>query len=154
MELSLFKGEKVVLIRKLDHNWFEGRLGAKKGIFPISYVEVLQEPGEYTGTRTISPKPPASPVFSSIISGSPPKSHEGPTFNTGLRPLQNKPPLHLDKIDAKSSLTQSLHIDTYNEPIPYRSLYAYIPQNEDELELKEGDTVGSNLPYSWREVFE
>ncbi|GFS83139.1 sorbin and SH3 domain-containing protein 1 [Nephila pilipes] len=140
-ELSLFKGEKVVLVRKLDHNWFEGRLGAKKGIFPISYVEVLQEPGEHTGTRTISPKPPASPVFSAIISGSPPKSHEGPTFNTGLRPLQNKPPLQLDKIEVRSPLTQSLHIDTYNEPIPYRSLYAYIPQNEDELELKEGDTV-------------
>ncbi|GFY68136.1 sorbin and SH3 domain-containing protein 1 [Trichonephila inaurata madagascariensis] len=152
MELSLFKGEKVVLIRKLDHNWFEGRLGAKKGIFPISYVEILQEPGEYTGTRTISPKPPASPVFSSIISGSPPKSHEGPTFNTGLRPLQNKPPLQLDKIEAKSSLTQSLHIDTYNEPIPYRSLYAYIPQNEDELELNEGDTNGTfrNLPWQLR----
>ncbi|GIY65673.1 hypothetical protein CDAR_81822 [Caerostris darwini] len=140
-ELSLFKGEKVVLMRRLDHNWFEGRLGAKKGIFPISYVEVLQEPGECIGPRTISPKPPASPVFSSLISGSPPKASEGPTFNTGLRPLQSKPPLHLEKSEAKSPLTQSLHIDTYNEPIPYRSLYAYSPQNEDELELREGDTV-------------
>ncbi|XP_055953205.1 vinexin-like isoform X5 [Argiope bruennichi] len=140
-ELSLFKGEKVVLIRRLDHNWFEGRLGAKKGIFPISYVEVLQEPGEFSGTRTASPKPPASPVFSSLISGSPPKTHEGPTFNTGLRPLQSKPPLQLEKSEARSPLTQSLHIDTYNEPIPYRALYAYKPQNDDELELKEGDTV-------------
>ncbi|CAL1298380.1 unnamed protein product, partial [Larinioides sclopetarius] len=140
-ELSLFKGEKVVLIRRLDHNWFEGRLGAKKGIFPISYVEVIEEPREFSGTRTISPKPPASPVFSSLISGSPPKTHEGPTFNTGLRPLQSKPPLQLEKSEAKSPLTQSLHIDTYNEPIPYRALYAYKPQNDDELELKEGDTV-------------
>ncbi|GBN25312.1 Sorbin and SH3 domain-containing protein 1 [Araneus ventricosus] len=140
-ELSLFKGEKVVLVRRLDHNWFEGRLGAKKGIFPVSYVEVLEEPREFSGTRTVSPKPPASPVFSSLISGSPPKSHEGPTFNTGLRPLQSKPPLQVEKSETKSSLTQSLHIDTYNEPIPYRALYAYKPQNDDELELKEGDTV-------------
>ncbi|GIX81729.1 hypothetical protein CEXT_372761 [Caerostris extrusa] len=99
-----------------------------------------EEPGECIGPRTISPKPPASPVFSSLISGSPPKAPEGPTFNTGLRPLQSKP-LHVEKSEAKSPLTQSLHIDTYNEPIPYRSLYAYSPQNEDELELREGDTV-------------
>ncbi|XP_035227912.1 sorbin and SH3 domain-containing protein 2-like isoform X3 [Stegodyphus dumicola] len=141
VELSLFKGEKVVLTRKVDQNWYEGRLGTKKGIFPISYVEVLQEPGECSlGSRSISPRPPASPVYSPIVNGSPPK-HEGPTFNTGLRPLQNKPPLNLEKLENKSSLTQSLHIDTYNEPIPYRSLYSYKPQNDDELELKEGDTV-------------
>ncbi|XP_071042633.1 vinexin isoform X4 [Parasteatoda tepidariorum] len=140
MELSLFKGEKVILLRKADRNWYEGRLGTKKGIFPVSYVQVLQEPGESPGPRAISPKPPASPVFP-IINGSPPKSNEGPTFNTGLRPNQEKPTLKLDKLDGKSSLTQTLHIDTYNEPIPYRSLYTYKPQNDDELELKEGDTV-------------
>ena len=141
IELSLFKGEKVILTKRMDQNWYEGRLGTKKGIFPVSYVNVLQEPGEHTyGSRAISPKPPASPVYSPIVNGSPPKV-EGPTFNTGLRPLQDKPPLNLDRLDNKSSLTQSLHIDTYNEPIPYRSLYSYKPQNDDELELKEGDTV-------------
>ncbi|XP_054717228.1 sorbin and SH3 domain-containing protein 1-like isoform X2 [Uloborus diversus] len=139
-ELSLFKGERVILTRKMDQNWYEGRLSTKKGIFPISYVEVLQEPGEYYGTRSVSPKPPASPVYP-LINGSPPKPYEGPTFNTGLRPLQNKPPLNVDRLESKSSLTQSLHIDTYNEPIPYKSLYSYKPQNDDELELKEGDTV-------------
>lgn len=32
----------------MDQNWYEGRLGMKKGIFPVSYVHVLQEPGEYS----------------------------------------------------------------------------------------------------------
>ena len=38
-------------------------------------------------------------------------------------------------------VNETLHIDTYTETIPYRALYNYRPQNEDELELKEGDTV-------------
>jgi hypothetical protein len=43
-------GELVVLTRRVDDNWFEGRIGNTKGIFPVSYVEVLSEPGEKPGT--------------------------------------------------------------------------------------------------------
>jgi len=39
----------VTLIRQVDKNWFEGRIGSRKGIFPSSYVEVISEPsGEST----------------------------------------------------------------------------------------------------------
>lgn len=41
VELSLNKGELVSLTRRVDPNWFEGRIGNRKGIFPISYVDVL-----------------------------------------------------------------------------------------------------------------
>jgi len=44
LELSLVKGELVVLTRRVDDNWFEGRIGNRKGIFPVSYVDVLSEP--------------------------------------------------------------------------------------------------------------
>ncbi|XP_013138913.1 PREDICTED: uncharacterized protein LOC106103651 isoform X1 [Papilio polytes] len=44
LELPLKKGEVVVLTRRIDHNWWEGRNGTKTGIFPDSYVTVLQEP--------------------------------------------------------------------------------------------------------------
>ena len=27
--------------KKLDENWYEGEVGGKVGIFPVSYVEVL-----------------------------------------------------------------------------------------------------------------
>lgn len=61
----------------------------------------------------------------------------------------------------KSPMSQALHIETQSDPIPwvvfdeniqkltdvfyflnrYRALYRYTPQNDDELELLEGDTV-------------
>ena len=49
MELSLIKGEIVVLTRRVDANWYEGRIGSRKGIFPATYVDVLLEPGETRG---------------------------------------------------------------------------------------------------------
>lgn len=39
-------GELVVLTRRVDNNWYEGRIGSRKGIFPVSYVTVLVEPGD------------------------------------------------------------------------------------------------------------
>ncbi len=42
-------GELVTLTRRVDKNWYEGRIGSRKGIFPASYVEVLAEPGEARG---------------------------------------------------------------------------------------------------------
>lgn len=47
LELSLVKGELVVLTRRVDDNWFEGRIGSRKGIFPVTYVEVIMEPGQH-----------------------------------------------------------------------------------------------------------
>lgn len=41
IELSLNKGELVSLTRRVDPNWFEGRIGNRKGIFPVTYVDVL-----------------------------------------------------------------------------------------------------------------
>ncbi len=35
-------------MRKLDNNWYEGRLNHIQGIFPGDYVEILREPkGKY-----------------------------------------------------------------------------------------------------------
>ncbi|KAI5631403.1 variant SH3 domain-containing protein [Phthorimaea operculella] len=44
LELPLKKGELVTLTRRIDHNWWEGRKESRTGIFPDSYVTVLQEP--------------------------------------------------------------------------------------------------------------
>ncbi|KAL0973931.1 hypothetical protein UPYG_G00213110 [Umbra pygmaea] len=43
VELSLRKGERVILLRQVDQNWFEGRIpdSTKQGIFPVSYVDVV-----------------------------------------------------------------------------------------------------------------
>jgi len=44
-----FLGELVNLTRRVDRNWFEGRIGSRKGIFPSSYIEVISEPSESRG---------------------------------------------------------------------------------------------------------
>lgn len=41
-ELSLRRGDIVYLLRRIDRNWFEGEHHGMTGIFPISYVEVLE----------------------------------------------------------------------------------------------------------------
>lgn len=42
---TCLSGELVVLSRRVDENWYEGRIGNRKGIFPVSYVDTLVEPG-------------------------------------------------------------------------------------------------------------
>lgn len=41
---ALLQGDKVILLRRLDNNWYEGRLNHLEGIFPASYVDTLREP--------------------------------------------------------------------------------------------------------------
>ena len=46
----------VTLIRRIDRNWFDGRIGNRKGIFPVSYVDVICEPGSTRGESIESEK--------------------------------------------------------------------------------------------------
>ncbi|KAF3423677.1 hypothetical protein E2986_12833 [Frieseomelitta varia] len=174
LELSLAKGELVVLTRRVDENWYEGRIGNRKGIFPISYVEVITEPGlrsatsfycfiprfnfrqKYTWILLIvetptQNKPVASPAAHSLLANGSAggKMSMGPhhympsipvNINTTQPHYNSLPRMGGSKLHI-SQLSETLHIDTHSEPIPYRALYNYRPQNEDELELKEGDTV-------------
>ncbi|KAL7305690.1 hypothetical protein TKK_0001947 [Trichogramma kaykai] len=151
LELSLTKGELVYLLRRVDDNWYEGRLGphGRKGIFPVSYVDVICEPGQRPETP-IQGKPVASPAAHSLLSNgsSGGKLSMGPHHYTpslpvninATQPHYNSLPRGGTKVNVES-LNEALHIDTHSEPIPYRALYNYRPQNADELELNEGDTV-------------
>eukprot|EP00102_Acyrthosiphon_pisum_P023784 XP_016660994.1 PREDICTED: sorbin and SH3 domain-containing protein 2 isoform X12 [Acyrthosiphon pisum] len=140
MELSLVKGELVVLTRRVDNNWYEGRIGSKKGIFPISYVTVLVEPGDHPNSSTSeSFKPVASPASHSLITSNPPKTQHMyqpdsyssmPTRSSGTQTKKQT-----------NNMNETLHVDVHSEPMPYRALYNYKPQNSDELELREGDVV-------------
>ncbi|XP_068114192.1 sorbin and SH3 domain-containing protein 1 isoform X8 [Hyperolius riggenbachi] len=46
VEMSFKKGERITLIRRVDENWYEGKISAtnRQGIFPVSYVDVLKRP--------------------------------------------------------------------------------------------------------------
>ncbi|XP_063444224.1 uncharacterized protein LOC134724854 isoform X3 [Mytilus trossulus] len=53
VELTLRKGDIVTLLRSVDENWYEGRVGNKQGIFPRSYIEVIFDPS----TPLVTPAP-------------------------------------------------------------------------------------------------
>ncbi|XP_068806466.1 sorbin and SH3 domain-containing protein 1 isoform X21 [Struthio camelus] len=46
VEMSFRKGERITLIRRVDENWYEGKISGtnRQGIFPVTYVEVLKRP--------------------------------------------------------------------------------------------------------------
>ncbi|XP_065086416.1 uncharacterized protein CAP isoform X8 [Ochlerotatus camptorhynchus] len=131
VELSLLKGELVTLTRRVDDNWFEGRIGNKKGIFPVSYVEVLTDIG---GEESYEIEPIVKPSLQTI------QSHTLTTgFDSSLTNGRVSPGIIRETKTVQK--TEVLHVDTTNEPISYRALYNYKPQNSDELELLEGDVV-------------
>ncbi|XP_062991697.1 sorbin and SH3 domain-containing protein 2 isoform X1 [Elgaria multicarinata webbii] len=45
VELSLRKGDRIILLRRVDQNWYEGKLPGtnRQGIFPVSYVEIIKK---------------------------------------------------------------------------------------------------------------
>ncbi|CAB3238898.1 unnamed protein product [Arctia plantaginis] len=170
LELPLKKGEIVVLTRRIDQNWWEGRNSNKTGIFPDSYVTILQEPSpNKPGPQSIlsSDKPVASPAAHGLLNGSAKRSMGSHSYT----PQQNSPALsnappstqplpgYVAK-PAQATLsasergygppsgagvdlnnTEPLYVDTNAEAVPFRAMYKYRPQNPDELELNEGDTV-------------
>ncbi|XP_014370951.2 uncharacterized protein LOC106720719 isoform X5 [Papilio machaon] len=172
LELPLKKGEVVVLTRRIDQNWWEGRNGAKTGIFPDSYVTVLQEPSQAEPPSSAQnacnvEKPAASPAAHGLVNGAARRSLQQHSYTPqhNSPALANAPPAtaplpvsgYLAK-PAHATLAPSergygaaptgdlnnaepLYVDTNAEAVPYRAMYKYRPQNPDELELQEGDTV-------------
>ncbi|XP_075466261.1 sorbin and SH3 domain-containing protein 2 isoform X18 [Ascaphus truei] len=45
VELSLKKGDRVMLLKQVDQNWYEGKIPGtnRQGIFPVSYVEIIKK---------------------------------------------------------------------------------------------------------------
>ncbi|XP_028328734.1 sorbin and SH3 domain-containing protein 2 isoform X4 [Gouania willdenowi] len=57
VELSLRKGERVIVIRQVDQNWYEGKIPGttKQGIFPVSYVDIIRRSSSRSSTHYIDP---------------------------------------------------------------------------------------------------
>ncbi|XP_033017162.1 sorbin and SH3 domain-containing protein 2 isoform X15 [Lacerta agilis] len=64
VELSLRKGDRVILLRRVDQNWYEGKLPGtnRQGIFPVSYVEIIKK--NATKGADVSPVPPIPQSYS------------------------------------------------------------------------------------------
>uniref|UniRef100_A0A8C9NYC5 Sorbin and SH3 domain containing 2 n=1 Tax=Spermophilus dauricus TaxID=99837 RepID=A0A8C9NYC5_SPEDA len=80
VELSLRKGDRIILLKRVDQNWYEGKIPGtnRHGIFPVSYVEVIKKntkgaeeypdlpiPHSYSSDRihSLSSNKPQRPVF-------------------------------------------------------------------------------------------
>uniref|UniRef100_A0A8C1JF53 Sorbin and SH3 domain containing 2b n=1 Tax=Cyprinus carpio TaxID=7962 RepID=A0A8C1JF53_CYPCA len=174
VELSLRKGERVVLLRQVDKNWFEGKIPGtnKQGIFPVSYVDMVKKtsvqstgqppgpsiPTSYSSDRLNSKQgevsqnasPRLSPLSSQMsLPFTPPSSAKySPPSLRSTPPLpgvsQSPPPSAkpFSRQDLRSPKVKSQrHDPLQGAGEPFQALYNYMPRNEDELELKEGDVV-------------
>ncbi|XP_040345897.1 sorbin and SH3 domain-containing protein 2 isoform X16 [Herpailurus yagouaroundi] len=65
VELSLRKGDRVILLKRVDQNWYEGKIPgtSRQGIFPVSYVEVVKK--NTTKGAEDYPDPPIPHSYSS-----------------------------------------------------------------------------------------
>ncbi|XP_064441738.1 sorbin and SH3 domain-containing protein 2 isoform X2 [Mirounga angustirostris] len=115
VELSLRKGDRVILLKRVDQNWYEGKIPgtSRQGIFPVSYVEVVKK--NTTKGAEDYPDPPTPHSYSS------------------------------DRIHSLSSNKPQRPVFTHENiqggGEPFQALYNYTPRNEDELELRESDVI-------------
>ena len=36
-------GDEIVLVKKVDDDWYVGRLGEQEGMFPVKFVEIIED---------------------------------------------------------------------------------------------------------------
>ncbi|NXG49154.1 SRBS1 protein, partial [Psilopogon haemacephalus] len=117
VEMSFRKGERITLIRRVDENWYEGKISGtnRQGIFPVTYVEVLKRPVVKNAIDYPDPPTSLSPNRSRTASPQQPQAQQ-----QGASPDRSQTPRDI---------------------VSYQALYSYTPQNDDELELRDGDIV-------------
>ncbi|XP_035231380.1 sorbin and SH3 domain-containing protein 1-like [Stegodyphus dumicola] len=136
VELSVRKGDTVSLIRRVDANWYEARFNNKKGIIPVSYLQVLQEPVD-RNVNSLSPKSYSnSSRCNSAVNDKLLKSSSNPPS-----PYSASTPSPISVTEGREKFQRGRKGSCLVEPVMYRAIYSYSPQNSDELELQEGDTI-------------
>ncbi|XP_062435834.1 sorbin and SH3 domain-containing protein 1 isoform X36 [Rhea pennata] len=117
VEMSFRKGERITLIRRVDENWYEGKISGtnRQGIFPVTYVDVLKRPVVKNAIDYPDPPMSLSPNRSVTASPQQPQAQQ-----QGASPDRSQTPRDI---------------------VSYQALYSYTPQNDDELELRDGDIV-------------
>ncbi|XP_042193042.1 sorbin and SH3 domain-containing protein 1 isoform X3 [Callorhinchus milii] len=78
VEMSFRKGERISLIRRVDENWFEGKVSGttRQGIFPVTYVEIIRRPRVKHAEEYL--ESPRLPTSNRSSTGSPQMCDPGP----------------------------------------------------------------------------
>ncbi|XP_047668240.1 sorbin and SH3 domain-containing protein 1 isoform X2 [Tachysurus fulvidraco] len=89
VEMSFRKGERITLIRRVDENWYEGKISGtnRQGIFPVTYVEVHKKPRVKNGVDFPDPPLSQSPHRSTNASPQPVRAR----LSTSPLPLPRSP---------------------------------------------------------------
>ncbi|KAM5139336.1 sorbin and SH3 domain-containing protein 1 isoform 35-T35 [Callospermophilus lateralis] len=137
VEMSFRKGERITLLRQVDENWYEGRIPgtSRQGIFPITYVDVIKRPLVKNPVDYIDLPYSSSPSRSATASPQP--SHHSLRAGPDLTESEKsyvQPQAQQRRVTPDRSQTSP---DLFS----YQALYSYVPQNDDELELRDGDIV-------------
>ncbi|XP_030919009.1 sorbin and SH3 domain-containing protein 1 isoform X22 [Geospiza fortis] len=137
VEMSFRKGERITLIRRVDENWYEGRISgtSRQGIFPVTYVEVLKRP--VVKNAIDYPDPPVSLSPSRSMTASPQPSHHSLRAGPDLTESEKS----YVQPQAQQQGASPERSQTPRDIVSYQALYSYTPQNDDELELRDGDIV-------------
>ncbi|XP_030908969.2 sorbin and SH3 domain-containing protein 1 isoform X2 [Melopsittacus undulatus] len=137
VEMSFRKGERITLIRRVDENWYEGRISGtnRQGIFPVTYVEVLKRP--VVKNAIDYPDPPMSLSPNRSMTASPQPSHHSLRAGPDLTESEKS----YVQPQAQQQGTSPDRSQTPRDIVSYQALYSYTPQNDDELELRDGDIV-------------
>lgn len=137
-ELTLAVGDVVEIFEEVEEGWWRGKLGAKVGVFPSNFVELIESASPTSANRTSSTGGVKQPLDGSL--GNLSKSNSLNKSRSSLNSSRED----LDHMTFAQQ--QQLQHDVPSlPPKPVRELcrvlFAYGPANEDELKLVEGDII-------------
>ncbi|XP_065533399.1 SH3 domain-containing kinase-binding protein 1 isoform X1 [Lathamus discolor] len=110
-ELTITVGDIITNIKKDDGGWWEGQLKGRRGLFPDNFVREIKKDMKKENTAN---KPPEKPI-NEVSNGS--------------------------SLPLSETIIRTNRKGERNRRRRCQVAFSYMPQNEDELELKVGDII-------------
>ncbi|XP_023855528.1 CD2-associated protein isoform X2 [Salvelinus sp. IW2-2015] len=129
-ELTLRLGDVIRNVRRIEEEgWMEGDFNGKRGLFPDNFVKEVKEPKEVNVTKEEAEEelPQRREKSAGNVANLVQRMSTYGFPAGGFQP--HSQPRGLKKMSKKRQC---------------KALFDYVPQNEDELELKIGDTIDIN----------